>query len=178
ARSVSSRAAVITGCGAVSPLGVGVRALWNGLLAGRTAIAPITGFPADDLVPRSAAEVRHVARTDPDRAGAFALAAAAEALAVAALETRTLDARRVGVVLAGRTDLLCRVVVSGFDCLKATADVAWPFDAARRGLVLGEGAALVLVEEAGHAARRGARVCARVLGVGAAADATHMTAPD
>src|SRR5205823_2251733 len=63
------------------------------------AIAPITGFPADDLVPRSAAEVRHVARTDPDRAGAFALAAASEALADAALETRTLDARRVGVAL-------------------------------------------------------------------------------
>src|SRR5204863_1517922 len=81
------------------PLGVGVCALWDGLLAGRTAIAPITGFPADDLVPRSAAEVRHVARTDPDRAGAFALAAAAEALADAALEARTLDARRVGVAL-------------------------------------------------------------------------------
>ena len=249
-----SRAAVITGCGAVSPLGVGVRALWDGLLAGRTAIAPITGFPADDLVPRSAAEVRHVARTDPDRAGAFALAAAAEALADAALETRTLDARRVGValgttlggmqlferwmaggeplgagieaipyygpavrlartlgcrgpvataqlacasgthaialaadwvragradvVLAGGTDLLCRFVVSGFNCLRATAEVARPFDAARRGLVLGEGAAIVLVEEAGHAARRGARVSARVLGVGAAGDATHMTAPD
>src|SRR5207245_5314372 len=79
--------------------GVGGAARWAGRLAGRTAMAPITGFPADDLVPRSAAEVRHVARTDPDRAGAFALAAASEALTDAALETRTLDARRVGVAL-------------------------------------------------------------------------------
>ncbi len=237
-----SRAAVITGCGAVSPLGVGVRALWEGLLAGRTAIAPITGFPADDLAPRSAAEVHHVACTDPDRAGAFALGAATEALADAALAlgttlggmqlferwmaggevlpaeigaipyygpavrlARTLGclgpvataqlacasgthaialaadwvrAGRADAVLARGTDLLCRFVVSGFNCLRATAEVARPFDAARRGLVLGEGAAIVLVEEAGHAARRGARVCARVLGVGAAGDATHMTAPD
>ena len=251
---MSSRAAVITGCGAVSPLGVGVCALWDGLLAGHTAIAPIRGFPADDLTPRSAAEVRDVARTDPDRAGALALAAATEALADAALDPRGLDARRVAValgttlggmqlfegwmaggeplpaglgaipyygpavrlaralacrgpvataqlacasgthaialaahwvrtgradvVLAGGADLLCRFVVSGFNCLKATADVARPFDAARRGLVLGEGGAIVVVEDATHAARRGARVRARVLGVGAAGDATHMTAPD
>jgi len=248
---VFSRAAVITGCGAVSPLGVGVRALWEGLLAGRAAIAPIAGFPADDLTPRTAAEVREVARTDPDRAGAFALAAATEALADAGLDPRALDARRVGValgttlggmllferwmaggpagieaipyygpavrlartlgcrgpvataqlacasgthaialatdwvragradiVLAGGTDLLCRFVVAGFNCLRATADVARPFDAARQGLVLGEGAAIVLVEEAGHAAGRGARVRARLLGAGAAGDATHMTAPD
>jgi len=231
---VFSRAAVITGCGAVSPLGVGVRALWEGLLAGRTAIAPITGFPADDLAPRTAAEVHHVARTDPDRAGAFALAAATEALADAALDPRALDAGRVGVVLGttlggmqlferwmaggevlpagigaipyygpavrlARTlgclgpvataQLACASgthaialaadwVRAGFNCLRATAEVARPFDAARRGLVLGEGAAIVLVEEAGHAAWRGARVSARVLGVGAAGDATHMTAPD
>jgi len=251
---VSTRAAVITGCGAVSPLGVGVRALWEGLLAGRTAVAPITGFPADDLSPRHAAEARGLPSTDPDRAGAFALAAAAEALADAGLDGGALDGPRVGValgttlggmllferwmagdalrraelevipyyapavrlarslgcrgpvataqlacasgthaialavdwvragradvVLAGGADLLCRFVVAGFNSLRATAEVARPFDARRRGLVLGEGGAIVVVEDAGHAARRGARVRARVLGVGAAGDATHMTAPD
>src|SRR4029453_2130508 len=55
---------------------------------------------------------------------------------------------------------------------------ARPFDRRRRGLVLGEGAAVVVVEDAGHAARRGAPVRARVLGAGAAADAVHMTPPD
>ena len=251
---MSSRAAVITGCGAVSPLGVGVRALWEGLLAGRTAVAPIARFPAEDLTPRNAAEVREVGAADPDRAGAFALAAATEALVDAGVDPRALDARRVGValgttlggmlllerwlagdarppaemaaipyygpavrlarslgcrgpvatpqlacasgthaialaadwvrggradlVLAGGTDLLCRFVVAGFNCLRATADAARPFDAARRGLVLGEGGAILVVEEAGHAARRGASARARLLGVGAAGDATHMTAPD
>jgi len=243
---------VITGCGVVSPLGTGLRAFWEGLLAGRSAVEPIASFPADDLVPRAAAEVRDVPRTDPDRAGAFALEAVTQALADAALEPASVDPRRLGValgttlggmqlferwldgepteglaqipyyapavrvarrlgcrgpvatpqlacasgthaialatdwvrsgradvVLAGGADLLCRFVVAGFNCLRATAEAARPFDAARRGLVLGEGGAVVVVEDAGHAARRGARVRGRVLGVGAAADATHMTAPD
>jgi 3-oxoacyl-(acyl-carrier-protein) synthase len=39
------------------------------------------------------------------------------------------------VVLAGGTDLLCRFVVAGFNCLRATSDVSRPFDARRKGLV-------------------------------------------
>ena len=85
---------------------------------------------------------------------------------------------RADVVLAGGTDLLCRFVVAGFNCLRATAETARPFDVRRRGLVLGEGAAVVVVESADAAARRGAAVRARVLGVGGAGDAVHMTAPD
>jgi 3-oxoacyl-(acyl-carrier-protein) synthase len=240
--------AVITGCGVVSPFGTGVRALWDGLVAGRTAIAPIRGFAAGDLVPNVAAEVAGCGAGDTDRAGAFALAAAAEAVVDAGLGRPPAEAGvalgttlggmlvfeawegaavpgldavpyfapgarlarahgvhgpvatpqlacasgtfavalavewvrrgRAPVVLAGGTDLLCRFVVAGFNCLRATAPEARPFDRARRGLVLGEGAAVVVVESAAHAAARGARVQARVLGVGAAADATHMTAPD
>jgi len=82
------------------------------------------------------------------------------------------------VVVAGGTDLLCRFVMAGFNSLRATAEEARPFDGARRGLVLGEGAAVVVIEAADHAARRGAPALARVLGSGAAADAVHMTAPD
>ncbi len=85
---------------------------------------------------------------------------------------------RADVVLAGGTDLLCRFVVTGFNCLRATADAARPFDRDRRGLVLGEGAAVLVLEDAAHARRRGAAPRARVLGTGAAADAAHMTAPD
>jgi 3-oxoacyl-[acyl-carrier-protein] synthase II len=85
---------------------------------------------------------------------------------------------RADVVLAGGTDLLCRFVVSGFNALRATAEAARPFDRARRGLVLGEGAAVVVVEEADHAVRRRAPARARLLGSGAAGDAVHMTAPD
>ena len=104
--------------------------------------------------------------------------ACASGTAAAMLAADWVRAGRADVVLAGGTDLLCRFVVAGFNCLHATADVARPFDRDRRGLVLGEGAAVMVVEEATQAARRGARVRARVLGTGAAADATHMTAPD
>lgn len=85
---------------------------------------------------------------------------------------------RCDVVLAGGTDLLCRYVVAGFNCLRATAEEARPFDVARRGLVLGEGAGVVVLESAAHAARRGTSVRARLTGYGAAGDAVHMTAPD
>jgi 3-oxoacyl-(acyl-carrier-protein) synthase len=87
-------------------------------------------------------------------------------------------AGRADVVLAGGTDLLCRFVVAGFNSLRATSDVARPFDRDRKGLVLGEGAAVLVLESAEHAAGRGARIRARVAGTGAAADAVHMTAPD
>jgi 3-oxoacyl-[acyl-carrier-protein] synthase II len=105
----------------------------------------------------------------------LACASGTHAVALAASWVR---AGRADVVLAGGTDLLCRFVVSGFNCLRATSDAARPFDRRRRGLVLGEGAAVVVVESEAHAAARGARVRARVAGVGAAADAVHMTAPD
>jgi 3-oxoacyl-[acyl-carrier-protein] synthase II len=245
---------VITGCGVVSPLGIGVPAFWDGLVAGRAAIGPIGRFEVADLEPRHAAEVADFRTADPDRAGAFLLRAAAEACTDADLDVATLDSARVGavigttlggmqiferwvaggdvaageaeripyhapavrlaralgcrgpvatpqlacassthaialaadwvrrgradVVLAGGTDLLCRFVVAGFNCLRATAETARPFDVRRRGLVLGEGAAGVVVEATDAAARRGATVRARVLGVGGAGDAVHMTAPD
>jgi 3-oxoacyl-[acyl-carrier-protein] synthase II len=52
-----------------------------------------------------------------------------------------------------------------------------PFDVDRDGFVMGEGAGVVIVESAEHAARRGARALARVAGCGASADAFHATAP-
>jgi 3-oxoacyl-(acyl-carrier-protein) synthase len=104
--------------------------------------------------------------------------ACASGTAAVALAADWVRAGRADLVLAGGSDLLCRFVVAGFNCLRATAVEARPFDRRRRGLVLGEGAAVVVVEDAGHAARRGAPVRARVLGAGAAADAVHMTAPD
>ncbi len=80
--------------------------------------------------------------------------------------------------IVGGVETLCPFVVNGFNCLRATtADTVRPFDARRSGLLLGEGAAMLVVEEREHARARGARIDVEVTGAGLAGDATHMTAP-
>lgn len=259
--------AVITGCGAVSPFGGGVAALWDGLCAGRSAIAPLRGVAVDGLsgvlaaeVPADAVAARLTAaeREQLERIDQHALAAAREALADAGLVLAECDATRVAVVvgttlgalpigeryqrarragepfdarrllgmpyaatasrlaralgvrgpvlspsiacasgtlavgmarelialdradvvIAGGSEALCEFVIAGFACLRATTTTAVrPFDARRDGLALGEGAAMLLIESAAHAARRGAPGLVEVSGAGLSADAVHMTAP-
>ncbi len=83
------------------------------------------------------------------------------------------------IALAGGTDALCRLTYAGFNSLHAVdAEPAKPYDRRRKGLSLGEGAALVVVEDAEHARARGARPYARVLGYGVTNDAFHMTQPE
>ena len=82
------------------------------------------------------------------------------------------------VVLAGGADELCRIIYNGFISLMITDDQPCrPFDRERRGLNLGEGAAVLVLERPAAAAARGARTRARVLGYGSACDAHHLTAP-
>jgi 3-oxoacyl-[acyl-carrier-protein] synthase II len=94
---------------------------------------------------------------------------------------QALDLIRLGyadLFIVGGVEVLCAFVVNGFNCLRATtADAVRPFDARRSGLLLGEGAAILVVEEREHARARGARVDVEVAGSGLAGDATHMTAP-
>src|ERR1039457_3588428 len=71
-------------------------------------------------------------------------------------------------VLAGGADAISPFVFSGFDALRALSmSVARPFDVARDGLPLGEGAGFLLLEEEDQAARRGAAILARAAGSGA-----------
>ncbi|MFI5366865.1 MAG: beta-ketoacyl-[acyl-carrier-protein] synthase family protein [Candidatus Binatia bacterium] len=86
--------------------------------------------------------------------------------------------RQADVFVVGGAETVCPFVVSGFNCLRATtADTVRPFDARRDGLLMGEGAAILTVEDAGHAQARGARADIEVAGAGLAGDAIHMTAP-
>lgn len=81
-------------------------------------------------------------------------------------------------VLAGGADELCRVTYDGFaSLLIADTSPVRPFDVNRRGLNLGEGAAMLVLESEAFRRRRNGRVRARVLGYGSACDAHHLTAP-
>jgi 3-oxoacyl-[acyl-carrier-protein] synthase II len=83
------------------------------------------------------------------------------------------------VALAGGSDALCRLTFAGFNSLHAVdSRPCRPFDRDRHGLSLGEGAAVLVLERAADAARRGARPYALVLGYGVTNDAFHMTQPE
>lgn len=81
-------------------------------------------------------------------------------------------------VLAGGSDELCRVTYLGFNSLMIfDPEPCKPFDASRKGLNLGEGAAMLLLLSDAAVARLGCRPSFRVLGYGSACDAYHPTAP-
>ena len=82
-------------------------------------------------------------------------------------------------VLAGGTDAFSRIAFTGFARLGAlAAEACRPFSAGRDGLVLGEGAALLLVESERSARARGATPLAELAGIGLSGDAFHIVSPD
>jgi 3-oxoacyl-[acyl-carrier-protein] synthase-1/3-oxoacyl-[acyl-carrier-protein] synthase II len=82
------------------------------------------------------------------------------------------------IVIAGGSDELCRTTYIGFTSLMITSqEPCRPFDRDRKGLNLGEGAGVVIIEDYEHARKRGARWLAFINGYGSSADAYHPTAP-
>ncbi|MBW3671594.1 MAG: beta-ketoacyl-[acyl-carrier-protein] synthase family protein [Acidobacteria bacterium] len=85
---------------------------------------------------------------------------------------------RTKVAIAGGTDSLCRLTYSGFNVLQAVdSDRCRPFDRARKGITLGEGAGFMVLERWDDAVSRGANILGELLGFGASCDAHHPTAP-
>lgn len=84
----------------------------------------------------------------------------------------------LNLALAGGSEALCELTFAGFNALRVMSDEPCrPFDKDRKGLSLGEGAAVLVLEAHDHALRRGARIYAEVLGYAINSDAYHMTAP-
>ena len=272
----SPRRVVITGIGAVTPIGIGVEGLWTGLQRGASAVRSITRFDPEPFRTRIAAQVDDFHASDHieerkarriDRFGQFTVAASRMALEDAELDLAKEDRERAGVmmgtalggvgmaesqharyveggiravdpalalmVFAGAAS--CNVAIefgvsgpnstNGMSCASGTiaigdgfrairrgdADImlaggaeaplaplsfgafaliramstrnddpgtaSRPFDAQRDGFVMGEGAAVLVLEERGRALARGARIYAELCGYGTTNDAHHMTAP-
>lgn len=82
------------------------------------------------------------------------------------------------IAIAGGADELNRIPLAGFKALSVASDEPCaPFDANRKGLNLGEGAGVLVLETAESAARRGVKSTLRVCGYGSSSDAYHLTAP-
>jgi 3-oxoacyl-[acyl-carrier-protein] synthase II len=87
---------------------------------------------------------------------------------------------RCDVVLAGSAEAAITVIgVAGFSNMTAlsTSGISMPFDVKRDGFVMGEGGAVLILEELDRALARGAHVYAEVAGAASTADAYHITAP-
>jgi 3-oxoacyl-[acyl-carrier-protein] synthase II len=114
----------------------------------------------------------------PSACVATACAAGTDSIGVGTRMIQAGDAR--AVVAGGAEASLAEVAIASSALMGATSKlgISRPFDARRDGFVMGEGAGVLILEDAEFAEARGATPLAEVLGYGASADAFHLTAPD
>ena len=270
---------VVTGLGAITPLGNDVETTWNNAVAGKSGAGPITHFDASKFKTQFACEVKDFNAADYgiDRKKArqldlyaqYAMGAAQQAVEDAKLNEEGIDNNRVGVIVAagigglhtfeeeagyyalhgeeqgpkynpffipkmiadiasghismqygfhgpnygtvsacassnnaiidafnlirlGKADAIVTggaeaaifpAGVGGFNAMHALSTrnddpqgASRPFSASRDGFVMGEGSAVLVLEELEHAKARGAKIYAEIVGGGMSADAHHITA--
>ncbi len=268
---------VVTGLGALTPIGNSVSEYWDGLINGVSGAAPITSFDTTKFKTKFACEVKNfsadafLGRKDARKLDPFvhyALYATDEAIKDAGLDFSKLDTSRIGViwgsgigglktfldevtgfargdgtpqinpffipkmiadiapghisikyglrgpnfttvsacassnnalidaftyirmgkanmfVSGGSEAIINEAGIGGFNAMHALSTrnddpstASRPFDLDRDGFVAGEGAGTIILEELGHAIKRGAKIYAELIGGGLSADAYHMTAP-
>ena len=107
-----------------------------------------------------------------------ACAAGAHSIGAAARMIQTGDAD--AVIAGGSEAALTPLSTAAFAALDALSNtgISRPFDARRDGFVMGEGAGVLVLEDAERARERGAPALARIAGYGASSDAYHLTAPE
>ena len=271
-----SKRVVVTGMGAITPIGLSVEEFWQSVKEGKIGFAPISKFDASEYKCHIAAEVKGFAGKDymdfkaakrMELFSQYAVAAAKEAFLDSGLDMEQEDPYRIGcavgsgigslqaierehkkllekgpnrinplfvplmisnmaagnvsiqfglkgksinsvtacatgtntigeafraiqygeadVMAAGGTEAcITQVGIAVFTALSELSDVddpmncSLPFDINRSGFVMGEGAAVVILEELEHAKRRGAQIYAEVTGYGCSSDAYHITSPE
>lgn len=173
--------------GAVVSSGIG--GIWTLLSAwdtvkekGASRVLPLT---VPMLMPNSPAA--YVELEIGARAGAHApvsaCASGAEAIGMA---FEMIESGRADVVVAGGTEAAIHPLpISAFAAMQALSKrndspetASRPYDTTRDGFVLGEGSGIVVLESEEHARARGARIYARLVGLGMTSDAYHIAAPD
>jgi len=121
------------------------------------------------------------------RAGAHAtVSACASGAEAIAYGVQMIRSGRADVVIAGGTEAAVHPMpISSFAAMKALSTrnddpqgASRPYDITRDGFVMGEGAGIVVLESEAHAAGRGARVLARISGIGLSSDGYHIAAPE
>jgi 3-oxoacyl-[acyl-carrier-protein] synthase II len=133
------------------------------------------------LIPRYGSTLLpiHVARAIGAQGMVLALPAACAAGNYAiGFAADLIRSRRADIVMTGAAELIQELQFSGFVRLAAMAQTkCQPFDLNRQGLLLGEGAGLLVLESEAHANQRGAELQAEVGGYGLSCDAHHITRP-
>ncbi len=162
-----------TGIGGIATLAAGQDALREG---GPRSVSPLAVPLMMSNAGAAALSMRHDLR-GPTLAVSTACASGAHALGCA---LRLLQNREADAVLAGGSEAtlmpLARAAFGALDALSPSG-VSRPFDELRDGFVMGEGAALLVLERRESARSRGARVHGTIRGYGASSDAHHLTAP-
>ncbi len=138
-----------------------------------TAVKQLISYPISSTVARLVEALAPVERS-------ATICSACSSGACAIIEGAAwLRAGAVDAVLAGGTDALCRLTLTGFNALGATdLTPCRPFDRARAGLTLGEGAGFLLLETEHSVMNRGATVIAWLTGCAVGAEAHHITQPE